>query len=86
MEPSIAPWVHHIIIAYYTKTENTETALYLRLWCKLNNTEAKRTRVPPHCFVIVRVQPWTSVLVIVVNSISAYMFKNVPSSLRRQIK
>ena len=29
-----------------------------RLCSKLNNTEAKLTRVPPHCFVIVIVKPW----------------------------
>ena len=29
-----------------------------RLCSKLNNTEAKLTRVPPYCFVIVIVKPW----------------------------
>ena len=27
------------------------------LCCKLNNTEAKLTGVPPHCFIIVIVKP-----------------------------
>ena len=43
---------------------------------KLNNTEAKHTRVPPHSFIVVAVavivKPWASLFVIAVDIIRVY--------------
>ena len=65
------------------KLENTETDVYLRLCSKLNNTEAKLTRVSPHYFVIVifRSCAWRVVALL---SLLLIIDSNCPSSSCRQ--
>ena len=60
MEPSTAPWKHQQAEKWQYRNVNRNNVIsdFSCLCSKLNNTEAKLTGVPPHCFVIVIVKPW----------------------------
>ena len=55
MEPSTAPWKHQEAKKWQYRNVNRNNVIsdFSCLCSKLNNTEAKLTGVPPHCFVIV---------------------------------
>ena len=79
---------NHGMFKYYTKTENIKTNVNYnchRLCSKLNNTEAKLSRVPPHCFVIVVVMPWIWHIVVVLSILIKIIDNNGPSLSHCQI-